>query len=250
MGECLFSFPKPVSLLQLIISGMMPENTDSIFLDFFAGSGSLAHAVWLQNIEDKGTRRVFLVQLPETIENEDLSKKYKHIANITKERLRMTGAMLRRKSKEISGDLGFRVFKLDSSNIATWEPRRHDLAGSIQEHIDHLKPGRTQEDLLFEIMLKYGLDLAAPISVADIAGFQVHRLGGGILSMCLADGISADRAEALGQGLLADLTAQGVPLGDAQLVFKDHGFVDDVAKANLMAILAQGGIKDDYVKTL
>ncbi len=94
------------------------------------------------------------------------------------------------------------------------------------------------------------MDLASPITTATIGGFLVHRLGGGVLTVCLSDGITAERADALGQGLLADLAAQGVDLADARLVFKDHGFVDDAAKTNLMAILTQGGIQADHLRTL
>jgi len=140
-----------------------------------------------------------------------------------------------------AGDTGFRVFKLDSTNIREWEPDRDNLEKTLLDHIEHIKPGRTEADILYELLLKLGLDLCVPIEKRTIAGKAVHSIGGGVLMTCLAEKIRPEDVEALAQGVV-DWYKSLDPAGDTTCVFRDSAFVDDVAKTNLTAILEQHGI--------
>ena len=138
-------------------------------------------------------------------------------------------------------DLGFRVFKLDSSNIREWDPKRDGLEGSLQMSIEHLKTDRKEADILYELLLKLGLDLCVPIETRKVAGKDVHSIGGGVLMTCLAQKITRDDVETLGQGIVEWHKTLN-PAGETTCVFRDSAFADDVAKTNLAAILNQHGI--------
>jgi adenine-specific DNA-methyltransferase len=129
------------------------------------------------------------------------------------------------------------------SNIRAWSPEPSDLEGTLLAHAEHLVPGRTEADILTELLLKLGLDLCVPIETKDIAGKSVHSVGAGALIVCLSDGITRETVEGLAQGIIAWWQALA-PAGDTRVVFKDSAFADDVAKTNMAAILNQSGIKD------
>src|SRR5207302_15748 len=114
-------------------------------------------------------------------------KDYQTISDITKERLRRAGKKVREENPLFKGDVGFRVFKLASSNIRGWEPDRANLAATLMEHAEHLRTDRTEADILFELLLKLGLDLTVPIEKQMIAGKTVHSVGAGTLLVCLAE---------------------------------------------------------------
>jgi adenine-specific DNA-methyltransferase len=238
-----FDTPKPVRLIQRLIAMSESNSHDDIFLDFFAGSGTTGHAVMNQNAADTGSRRYILVQLPEFLDRMD----YKFLSQVTAERLRRAGVRIKTENPLFAGDLGFRVFKLDSSNIRAWEPDRDNLAQSLLDATDHLKANRSEQDILFELLLKLGLDLTIPIEQKTIAGKTVHSIGAGVLLVCLAPQIAAAEVEPLALGLV-DWHQQLAPVGDSQLVFRDSAFADDVAKTNLTAILQQHGL--DNVRSL
>lgn len=168
--------------------------------------------------------------------------KPRSIAELTKERLRRAAAKIRADNPLLTCDLGFRVFKLDTSNIRAWNPNANDLRTSLFDHLEHIEPGRSADDILYEILLKLGLDLCVPIEQQTIAGKQVHSVGGGVLMACLAEDIKTAEAEALALGMAAWREAQGT-VGDTTAVFRDNAFQNDVAKSNLAAILEQHGIK-------
>lgn len=247
-----FDFPKPVELMrQLIEQG---TGSKDIVLDFFAGSGTTAHAVFEQNAADKGERRVISVQLPEPLDPSiaeqkaaaDFCKKLskpQNIAELTKERLRRAGKKIKEGNPMFSGDLGFRVFKLASSNIQAWSPSRENLAETLEASVDHLKTDRTESDILFELLLKLGLDLTVPIEKKSIAGQDVHSIGAGTLIVCLSKSIAAKEVEALALGIAEWHKAQA-PAGESTVVFRDSAFADDVAKTNLTAILQQHGLEN------
>ena len=142
-----------------------------------------------------------------------------------------------------AGDTGFRVFKLDSSNLKTWDPNRDDVEGSLFESMEHIKPDRTENDLLYELLLKLGLDLCVPMETRTIAGKSVHSIGGGVLIVCLAKSISRADAEPLALGLVDWHKAQA-PAGEVTVVFRDSAFADDVVKTNTAAILEQYGLNN------
>jgi adenine-specific DNA-methyltransferase len=250
------SHPKPSGLLKYLVRAVTAQ--DDLVMDFFAGSGTTAHGLWLENIEDEDTRRFILVQLQEPIDSAnaesvaafsfcELNKLVPTIAEICKERLRRAAKKIKDENPLFAGDLGFRVFKLDSSNIRAWEPNRDNLPQSLLDATDHLKADREEQDILFELLLKLGLDLTVPIEKKIIAGKTVHSIGAGVLLVCLAPQIAAAEVEPLALGLV-DWHKEFAPVGDSQLVFRDSAFADDVAKTNLTAILQQHGL--DNVRSL
>lgn len=141
------------------------------------------------------------------------------------------------------GDLGFRVFKLASSNIRAWEPNRNDLPKTLEESVEHLKTDRSEQDILFELLLKLGLDLTVHIEQKAIGGKTVHSIGAGTLLVCLAEQIAAAGVELLALGIVA-WHKELAPAGETTVVFRDSAFADDVAKTNLTAIIQQHGLEN------
>jgi len=234
-----FDTPKPIRLVQRMLQIAVTPDQGDLVLDFFAGSGTAGHAVLEMNRNDGGNRRFVLVQLPEPTERKD----YPTIADIAKERLRRAGKKIKDENPMFAGDLGFRVFKLDSSNIRAWEPNRDNLPQTLLDSSDHLKTDRTEADILFELLLKLGLDLTVPIEQKTISGKTVYSVGAGILLVCLAPAIAREEVEPLALGLAA-WHRELAPVGDAQVVFRDSAFADDVAKTNMTAILQQHGLEN------
>jgi adenine-specific DNA-methyltransferase len=250
-GEKVFSYPKPVGLLRHIIEIAASDKT-SVVLDFFAGSGTTGHAVMSHNAVDGGVRRYILVQLPEPLDAENRDQKVAHelctrlgratnIAELTKERLRRAAAKIKSESPLVAGDLGFRVFKLDSSNFRTWEPDRDNLDQALLESMEHVKAGRSEADILYELLLKLGLDLCVPMEKRVIAGKDTYAIGGGVLLVCLATQLTPGEVESFAAGILA-WHKELAPAGDVTCVFRDSAFENDVAKTNLAAILQQHGL--------
>jgi adenine-specific DNA-methyltransferase len=245
-----FPNPKPTRLLQRVVQ--LGSQGDDIVMDFFAGSGTTAQGVMEQNAAEGACRRFIAVQLPEPLDEQnkedqaaihfcDLLNKPRSIAELTKERLRRAAAKIKNESPMFSGDLGFRCFRLDTSNIAAWSPKIENLESSLFDHADHLVASRTAADVLYELLLKLGLDLCVPSSTKTIAGKQVHSVAGGVLMTCLGSSIGAQEVEALAQGIAA-WRQELAPAGDTTCVFRDSAFADDVAKTNMAAILEQNGI--------
>jgi len=243
MDGKVFDFPKPHGLIQRMAKIVATQSKDLI-LDFFAGSGTTGHAVLDLNKQDNGTRKFILVQLPEPCspDSEAFRAGYKTIADLTKERLRRSAQKIKDENPLFPGDLGFRVFKLDSSNINTWEPDRNDIETTLFNSIEHLKADRSEADILYELLLKLGLDLCVPIEKRTFAGKEVHSVGGGVLLVCLTTHITRDEVEPLAQGIVA-WHKELAPAGDTTSVFRDSAFADDVAKTNLAAILQQHGLE-------
>ena len=235
-----FETPKPTRLIErmLHIGGETETEDESLILDFFSGSGSTGHATILKNAADGGKRRYVLVQLPEPTPLES----YPTIAELTKERLRRAAAKVKADNPLFAGDTGFRVFKLDHSNIRAWNPNPDDLEATLFDHQDHLLEGRSEADVLYELLLKLGLDLCVPIEKRSIDGLDVHAVGGGVLLACLAEKITREQVESLAQGIVV-WHKELAPAGDTTCVFRDSAFADDVAKTNLAAILEQHGIQ-------
>jgi adenine-specific DNA-methyltransferase len=233
-GEQVFDSPKPKRLIRQLIevSGAGPGD---IVLDFFAGSGTTGHAALEIAAEAGAGPRFVLVQLPEPIEG----GKYSTISEITKERLRRAGTALKKPGG--TADMGFRVFKLASSNLKAWDPSAGSLAATLEQAVEHLKTDRTEADILYEVLAKLGLDLCVPIESKTIAGAQVHSIGGGVLVACLAEKIAKDKVIPLAEGIVAWHKALK-PAGDTTCIFRDSAFADDVAKTNLAAVLHQNGL--------
>jgi len=254
LGDSVFSNPKPADLIERILQILPESQKDFLVVDFFGGSGTTAHSVMALNAKDNGSRRFVVVQLPELLNPENKDQKFaadfcsklgkpRNLAEITKERLRRVGKKLREANPMFAGDLGFRVFKLASSNIQAWSPDRNNLAETLEASVDHLKTDRTESDILFELLLKLGLDLTVPIEKKSIAGQDVHSIGAGTLIVCLSKIIAAKEVEALALGIAEWHKAQA-PSGESTVVFRDSAFADDVAKTNLTAILQQHGLEN------
>ena len=251
MGDA-FDHPKPVALLQRCI--YMTTEQDDTVMDFFAGSGTTAHAVMAQNASGGGKRRYILVQLPQPLDSqrndqktaagfcEELGKP-RNIAELTKERLRRVAKKIRDENPLFAGDLGFRVFKLDTSNIRAWEPDRDNLERTLLDRIDHIERHRSQDDILYELLLKLGLDLCVPIESRSISGKCVRSIGAGTLIVCLDEHIAQQEAESVALGI-CKWHEELEPAADSTVVFRDSAFEDDVAKTNLAAILEQHGLRN------
>lgn len=252
-GKKVFNNPKDLEEIAKLVRYTTSDDPRAVVLDFFAGSGTTGEAVMRLNSQDNGTRRYILVQLPEPLDPKDKQQKVAakycedigkplNIAELTKERLRKAGGAIKSEKPDWSGDSGFRVFKLDTSNIRPWNPSVGDLKTSLFDHLEHLEPGRSSDDILYEILLKLGLDLCVPIEKREIAGKEVNSVVAGVLMTCLDESIKAAEVEALALGMIAWREEQGT-VGDTTAVFRDSAFENDVAKSNLAAILEQHGIK-------
>jgi len=245
-----FSYPKPVELIAQLVRAATSGN--DCVMDFFAGSGTTAHAVVQQNSVDGQNRRFICVQLPEPLDPTEKAEKAgaalcdqlgkpRNIAELTKERIRRAGAKVKENSPMFGGDCGFRVFKLDTSNIRAWSPASEGIEATLLYHAEHLLPGRNDEDVLVELLLKLGLDLCVPTQARTVGGKKLQSIAGGVLIACLDPQIQASDVELVAQGIIA-WRQELAPAGDTTCVFRDSAFADDVAKTNMAAILEQNGI--------
>lgn len=232
-----FDFPKSLWAVHDVIEAVTRGSDESLILDFFAGSGTTGHAVMQLNATTSARHRFILVQIPEPVDDHP---RFDTIADLTQERLRRAGEKVQNDQPGANVDTGFRVYKLATSNLKPWQPDAEDLEASILDAVDNVLPGRTEEDLLVELLLKTGIDLTLPDEKRTIAGQTVHALGGGTLMVCLGN-IGADEAEAMGQGM-ADWVDELDPV-QTTVYFKDTGLGADgnraATKANLAAILRQ-----------
>lgn len=219
---------KPISLINNIIK-LFPDSEKFIVLDFFSGSATTAHATMQLNAEDGSNRKHIMVQLPEATDEKSESYKegYKNICEIGKERIRRAGA----KIKEETGadiDYGFRVYRLDESNMADvyHTPQDYDQ-DKLELFADNVKEDRSPDDLLAQIMLDWGLPLSLPIEEASISGKRVFHVAGNSLLACFDSEIDEDFAKEI---------AKEEPL---RIVFKDAGFASDTSKSNVKQLLKQ-----------
>ena len=229
-----FDFPKPVEVIKQLIEQV--TEPDDIVFDFFSGSATTAHAVMQLNAEDGGNRRFILVQLPEVCDEKSEAAKagYANICEIGKERIRRAGASIG------TGDTGFRVFKLDSSNLKTWDaapidPQAEDVIGELANRmnamIHRVKPDRSDLDMVFEVMLKLGVPLDFPVSEVSINGKTAYSVGEDcLLLVCLAPDVQPGDVEQM---------AEYAP---AKAVISRDSFADDTAMANAWYILRDRGV--------
>ncbi len=226
-----FSFPKPSSLL-LEIQKIFVEN-DYIVMDFFAGSSSTADAVMQLNAKDAGNRKFIMVQIPEACDQKSEAYKtgFKNISDLSKERIRRAGKKILEGvcHEGWSKDIGFRVLKIDTSNMADiyYVPdavKQSDLLKSVE----NIKQGRNDpEDLLFQVLLDWGVDLALPIRKEKIQGKNVFFVDENALVACFDTGVNEDLVKEL---------AGRKPL---RVVFRDNGFESDAVKINVDQIFKQ-----------
>lgn len=231
-GNSPFDTPKPVKLMKRILE--LASSKDSLVVDFFAGSCSLAHAVMELNAEDGGERRYIMIQIPaeNQPETEAFKKGYATISETGKERIRRSGRKIKAKNATtaVKLDSGFRVLKVDSSNLneVHYQPdavRQNDLLTQA----DNIREDRTPEDLLFQVMLDWGVDLALPIGKETIAGKTVFFVDGNALAACFDTDVSEELVTALAKRRLHDL-----PL--LKVVFRDASYRTDSVKINVEQI--------------
>lgn len=228
-----FDHSKPTTLLKNLIN--IATTDDDLILDFFAGSGSTAHALMLLNSEDGANRRFICIQLPEVCGESSIAYKkcnMKTIADLSKERIRRAGQEISDNPchKDWRKDTGFRVLKIDSSNMAEifYSPDALEKP-NLDMFVDNIKPDRTAEDLLFQVMLDWGVDLALPIAQRTIQGKDVFFVDGNALAACF------DAQGGVDEAFVKEL-AKEQPL---RVVFRDAGFKDSAVKINVEQIFKQ-----------
>lgn len=241
----IFDNPKPVRLLQRMIHLATSPDQHHIVLDFFAGSGTTAHAVLESNAQDNGNRRFICVQLPHPLSSpvRDKDLALNTIADLTTERIRRAAVALGKRHEDYKGDLGFRVYRLSNSNIRAWDPAVERLEQLLLDTAPHILEGRNSADVLSELLLKLGLELCVPIATKTIAGHEVFSVEGGALIVCLTPSIASNDVEDLAGGIIKWYRELGQH-SDTTCVFIDDAFADDAAKLNVTAILEQFGIKN------
>lgn len=236
-----FDGPKPLRLLGRILK-IANLDKDSIILDFFSGSATTAHAVMQLNAEDGGNRKYIMVQLPEQTDEKSEAYKagYSTICEIGKERIRRAGKKIKEGKRakaekdgmfanfEDTQDYGFRVYRLDSSNMEDVYYRPQDYKQeTLDMFADNIKPDRSADDLLAQVMLDWGLPLSYPIESVSINGKQVFKVAQNSLFACFDQGIDEAFAKEI---------AKEKPL---RVVFRDNGFANDTAKINVQQLLKQ-----------
>lgn len=233
-GVPVFNNPKDHTVLSDLIAYCTQGDKESLILDFFAGSSSTAHAVLNLNKDDSGQRRFIMVQLPELCNESSPAYKsgYNIISEISRERIRR---VLKQNSHM---NAGFKAFSLSETNIRPWDADFDNLELVLQQAAESIKEGRSSEDVLYEIFLKYGYDLTTPVDTETVNGKQVFVVGAGALIVCLDDEITGETVEGIAK-LKEELDPE-----TTQVVFKDAGFADSNVKTNAIQILKQAGIDD------
>lgn len=247
-GKRVFDNPKPISDIKKLVDYLTSKDDEDIILDFFSGSATTAHAVMKLNAEDGGNRRFILVQLPEVCDEKSEAAKagYKNICEIGKERIRRAGKKLTDTdgqmqigdSEKKPLDVGFRVFKLDSSNLQTWdatpvdELRLEDLLNRMNTMINRVKADRSDLDMVCEVMLKLGVPLTYSVNKVSVNAKTAYTVGDDcLLLVCLAADITPEDVEAM---------AEYVP---AKVIISRDSFANDTAMANAHYILRDRGIE-------
>ena len=233
LGKKVFSTPKPIRLIERMIA--IGAREDDLVLDFFAGSCATAHAVLKRNAQTSSKLRFLMIQLPEVCDEKTEAYKagHKSIADIGKERIRRAAEQLNEAQEgtlnldgDAESDCGFRVFKLDRSNFRLWDGSQpgedpEKIAKQLELHEQHIDPNATQEDILYELLLKAGFPLTTKVEKVEMAGKEVFSIAEGALLICLQDEITKELIKAM---------ADADPL---QVICLDSGFKNnDQLKAN------------------
>ena len=249
LGNGIFDFPKPTALIKYLISLIINSETDNDYyvLDFFSGSGSTADAIMQLNNKDNGKRKFIMVQIPENCQEKSIAFKngYKNICEIGEERIRRAGVQIKTdwekehpsdglfgSEEKFTTDIGFKVFKLDSTNVNEWDPdmklEEKELALRLSEVF---KEGRSKEDILYEIMLKYGV-FDKQVEQIEVNGKTMYRVGKRYMIVCLEDHITSEDVKAIGE------------LSPKTVIFNEAGFNNDNDKINAVYNLEKCGVED------
>lgn len=244
-NKAYFDYPKPVDLIRRCIQ--LYTNREDIVLDFFSGSATTAHALLKLNTEDCGNRKFIMVQLPEKCDEKSEAYKsgYKNICEIGEERIRRAGEQIKSdwekehpsdtlfsSEEKFTIDIGFKVFKLDSSNVNEWDSSLELDEKELAERLGEVfKSDRSKEDILYEIMLKYGV-FDRQVEDIEVNGKTMYRVGKRYMIVCLEDNIDSNDIKAIGE------------LAPKTVIFKESGFTDDNAKLNAVYNLEKAGVED------
>jgi len=237
-GKRYFDYPKPKDLIKLF--AMLSTDKSSIVLDFFAGSATSAQATIDLNVEDGGNRRFIMVQIPESTPESSEAREagYNIISEISRKRIDLAGEKIKEDYKdklaerETPLDVGFKAFTLDTTNFREWDTNTTNIEQSLLDALDTFKEGRNEEDALYEVLLKYGVDITEPVEVLTLAGSQVYSLAGNYLLVCLEKSITLETIEAM------------AALKPERVVCYDDGFADEDVKQNSLETLKRAGVTD------
>ena len=246
-----FDFAKPTELIKYMMN-IIDDSKNAVILDFFSGSASTAHAAMKFNSDDKGNRKFIMVQLPELCNEKSEAYKagYKNICEIGEERIRRAGEQIKAEwekehpsdglfgsEEQFTTDIGFKVFKLDSTNVNEWDPNmkldEKELAMRLGEVF---KGDRSKEDILYEIMLKYGV-FDKQVEEIDVNGKTMYRVGKRYMIVCLEDCITSEDVKAIAE------------LSPRTVIFNEAGFKNDNDKINALYNLEKAGV-DEGIKCI
>lgn len=254
-----FDYPKSVPLIKQILT--LATNKNDLILDFFSGSATTAHATMKLNAEDGGNRKFIMVQLPEPLDEKSEAYKdgYRTICDIGEERIILAGEKIKAELVEKqqkagmledtvvdpeSLDTGFKVLKLDTSNIREWNVDFANLENKLDLYDTPFVEERSELDVVYEIMLKQGLELTYPIETFEVNGQTIYDIAFGSLFVCLSQKITTDIAKAI----IVRRDEQGTDT--SSVIFSDTGFETDSAKLNCIEILKDAGYPEDNLLTL
>ena len=239
-----FDYPKPVRLLYRLC--YLGSSKNDIILDFFSGSSTTAHAIMKLNNDDQGNRKFIMVQLPELCEEKSEAYKvgYKNICDIGEERICRAGEQIKSEwekehqdyglfasEETFNTDIGFRVFKLDSTNLIPWDNSEEYNEVNLYNLNNIFKEDRNNEDVLYEIMLKYGV-FDKQVEEIEVNGKTMYRVGKRYMIVCLDNSVTSNDIKAIGE------------LSPRTVIFKESGFIDDNAKINAVYNLEKAGVED------
>ena len=237
-NHSVFDYPKPIDLIN-ILQKMANVKDGSLILDFFSGSATTSESVMRYNVENKSNNHFILVQIPEITDEKSEAYKagFENICEIGKERIRRAGDKIVEESGNSDLDIGFKVFKLDTSNLEKWDPDYNNLNESLI--IDNIKPDRNKEDLIYELILKYGLDLTLPIQKEN----NIYSIGYGALIICLEESITNENINEIANQIIKITNKSSV----SRVIFKDSSFNNkDSVKTNVKEILSINNI-DEFI---
>ena len=242
-----FDTPKPIELIVRMLKMMTYDDKDSFILDFFSGSATTAHAVMKLNAEDGGNRKFIMIQLPELCNEKSEAYKagYNNICDIGEERIRRAGEQIKSEwekehpsdglfgsEEQFTTDIGFKVFKLDSTNVNEWDPNMKLDEKELTMRLGEVfKEGRSKEDILYEIMLKYGV-FDKQVEEINVNGKTMYRVGKRYMIVCLEDSVTSEDVKAIGE------------LSPKTVIFNESEFRDDNEKINATYNLKQCGVED------
>lgn len=245
--EKIFESPKSVELIKLLCETTLKEN--DIILDFFSGSATTAHAIMKLNAEDNGNRKFIMVQLPEKVDKKSEAFKagYENICGIGKDRIRRAGEkIIKDHPKTVDSlDIGFKVLKLDKSNIREWNVDFEELEEQITSYDNMFVSDHSELDVVYEIILKSGLELTCPVNTFQVDGKNIYDIVFGNLFICLDDNIDTTIAQAI----IDKRNDYGIET--SSVVFADHGFHgNDSEKLNCFKLLEDAGYQHEQLMTI